>query len=360
MTKFTEVEPIDETHFRAIQVPRSFKRLTAGRFAKVLACNQWGTPFQAWCEIMRCRIPPFEDTKYTIAGKKIEPKLIEYAKEYVSPYILDPEEYFECDDAKRFMSYEFFADELFGGMWDALAFDVPNAIESAGVKPIAVIECKTSSRPQDWENGVPENYKAQGLLYAELLDVEDVYFPVAFLEPDDYDDPDSFVCTDENTRLFHVGRNEKVAGFDNIVEAMDYATRWWESYVLDNHSPSFDERRDADYLACLRQCDLTDIEVEGDLDKLLWQLNQIDCEIEQRRENEGIPVLEAKRKEVNKKVQELVKPVLNATEGKDTLDTDHYMFKVSPSKKVDYEKLEQDGVFDKYVSYIPKITTKRK
>lgn len=363
MARFTEVVQHGDT-FSAVSVPRNRKSITAGRFSKVIGCNHWATDFQAWCEIMRCKVPPFEDNKYTIAGKAIESKLIEYAKGSVSPYIRDPEQYFQCNDAKREMNFEFFDHPLFGGMWDALAFDRPDVVFTDPVLPIAVIECKTTSRPQDWEMGIPDNYKAQGLLYAQLLDVEDVYFPVAFLEPDDYDDPESFECTEDNTRIYHIKRDEPIGRFENILEAMEFAMQWNEAHVEQNVSPVFNEKKDEEYLRLLRQCEIAELPVDTDdaneLPSYLEQLDEIDTMIEALEVEHGIVDLKKQRKEVNAYVQALVKPVLCGLDGKDSVDTGRYVFTVTNGKKVDYGKLEEDGVFDKYVTYTPTIRTKRK
>lgn len=363
MTNFTDVKELANHQFEVVKQEGKYKKMTAGRFSKVIGVNHWGTPFQAWCEIVKTRIPPFEDNKYTVAGKVIEPKLIEFSREAVSPYIRDPEQYYECEDAKREMWYEFFDDELFGGMWDALAFDRPNVTGKDPVAPIAVIECKTSSRPQDWENGVPDNYKAQGLLYAQLLDVDDVYFPVAFLEPDDYDDPENFECTDENTRIYHITRDEPIGDLTDIGEAMDYAWDWYQYHVVGNISPEFDPKKDAEYLSLIRSIGVEDLGVDNEgeetLESLVDALDAIDTEIEAIESANQIDVLKKQRKEVNAKIQAMVKPILSAIEGKDALDLGAYKFTVSPSRRVDYARLEEDGVSEKYIIMDNTIRTKR-
>lgn len=366
MSRYTEVKEIYGNRFKVVSPPKKFKYFTAGRFSKAIGVNYWGTPFQAWCEIVKCKVPAFEDNKYTIAGKLIEPKLIDYAREMVSPYIRDPEQYFECEDAKREMNFEFFDDDLFGGMWDALAFDEPNVISSTPVRPIAVIECKTTSRPQDWVNGVPDNYKAQGLLYAELLGVEDVYFPVAFLEPEDYDYPEEFECTDENTRLYHVKRSEEPIGvYDNIKEAMRYARDWWDTFIEDTlTSPEFDEKKDAEYLALIRQCELSELGASQDdqdeLELTLAMLKDLDDEIEAIERDNQLDQLKKQRKELNAKIQQFIKPMINEIEGKNSVDAGSYVFTVSSTRKVDYDALKRDGLFEKYVTLDKAIRTKRK
>ena len=361
MAKYTEVVENDNGTFSIVgKVPRNLKKLTAGRFAKVLGENPWGTPFQAWCEIMRCKVPPFEDNKYTIAGKAIEPKLIEFARESVSPYIQSPEDYFMCDDAKQFMNYEFFENDLFGGMWDALAFTKPDITCESPVHPIAVVECKTTSRAQDWLNGVPPHYAAQGLLYAKLLGVENVYFPVAFLEPEDYDDPESFECTDENSRVYAMNVNDSFGEYENIDSAMDFAVAWWDAFIGNDISPMYDEKYDAEYLACLRQVEISDIVLPDDFEGLLKALHDIDGKIETVKEEIGLNDLEKQRKKINSQVQAMVKEQLSGIEGKDALDTTYYVFKTSPTRKVDYKKLEEDGLLDVYVTTTQTIRTNKK
>ena len=53
-------------------------RITGHRLSSVLGLNEYQSPFGAWCEITKLVKLPFEDTKYTLAGKAIEPKLIDY------------------------------------------------------------------------------------------------------------------------------------------------------------------------------------------------------------------------------------------------------------------------------------------
>ena len=364
MSKFNPATELDEQRFKVTSgVPNKRKKITGTRFSKVIGCNEWASDFQAWCEIMKVAEPPFEGNKYTEAGQAIESKLIDYAREQVSPYIQEPEAYFETDDAKKKMFYDFFRDDIFGGMWDGLPFDRSGVTETMDILPLGIIECKTTSRPQDWMLGVPDNYKAQGLLYAALMDLEDVYFPVAFLEPEDYDHPEEFVCTDDNTRVYHITIDEPVGEFENIYAAIKYAEEWYKTHIDGNLSPVYNDRKDKEYLTILRQCSVSDISEdvdETDFDTMLSTLFEIDSKINELEKSSGLEELKKLRKEVNARVQALVKPVLGNVEGKDSLDTEHYVFKVSPSKVVDYKALEEDGLTDLYVTMKPRITTKLK
>lgn len=70
-----------DKHIELDKLPKKFKKMTATRFASVLGLNTWKTPFATWCEMTRTYEEPFTDSIYTIAGKVIEPKIIDYLKE---------------------------------------------------------------------------------------------------------------------------------------------------------------------------------------------------------------------------------------------------------------------------------------
>lgn len=63
-----------------VDIPKRPKRITGTRFASVLGLDRWNSPFKTWCAITKTYEEPFEDNKYTIAGKTIEPKIIDYLK----------------------------------------------------------------------------------------------------------------------------------------------------------------------------------------------------------------------------------------------------------------------------------------
>lgn len=340
-------EAVQQGNVFVAEMPSKPKKLTATRLGKVLNLNHWATPFQAWCEVMRVAEPPFEDTKYTLAGKAIEPKLIQFARERVSPYIVQPEDYFDSMDWR----YDFYPENyLFGGMWDGLAFDRGGVTEHDEETPIAIIECKTSSRPQDWENGVPDHYKIQGMLYAYMSGCEDVYFPVAFLEPSDYDSPEDYTCDESNCRIFHVTVADRING-KTIEELLEEATAWWESYVEGGVSPTFDLKKDKEYLSILTQMDLSELDTgDEDIESLSKELRRLDNILEMFESDPSYVEAKKQRKAINSKIQGLIKPLLVDVDGKDSVTTDEYIFKISPTRKCDYDKMEQDGVLDLYVT----------
>lgn len=226
-------------------------RISGHRFPTVLGLNKYSTPFQAWCEIVGLVKKPFEENKYIIAGRTIEPKQIEYTKGKF-PNVMSIEEYYgnAFDDYK----YNNFKEEtnIFGGVIDL----VSTKIDMRTIQMIG--ECKTSSKPVDWENNnVPIDYLCQGMLYSYLKKIPDILFVVSFLNDMDYAHPENYTVTEENTKF--VVKNLKDCWlplgeeYVDIDGAIAYATDWWKTYVETGISPEFDEVKDKEYLDIIRQ-----------------------------------------------------------------------------------------------------------
>lgn len=147
-----------DNHTITVTPPSKPKKLTGTRFAAVLNANVWETPFSIWCAITKTYEEPFVDTKYTTAGKTIEPKQLEYCRKTYFMNVHTPtdeygEDYFDKTHGDFFPNAP-----IFGGMWDSLVVDKDG-------KPLKVIECKTTKRAEDWEGGkIPEYYALQAAL----------------------------------------------------------------------------------------------------------------------------------------------------------------------------------------------------
>lgn len=330
MAKRSSWSVVDDTRVRVDRIVGRPKKITGTRLGKVLNCNKWGTPFQAWCEITRVAELPFEGNKYTEAGKVIEPKLIEHCKDYITPDIVTPEDMFGENFFEKTYG-NFFDDEIFGGMWDALYKDEYGSI--AGV-----IECKTSSRPQDWVHGVPQHYAVQGLLYAHLLGVDDVYFAVAFLDPDDYDAPQNFTCDDSNTVLYHLTVT------DDFLEDVDYAREWWYNHVRDGAvSPVFDAKKDAEFLDAMRTTEVSNV---NDVDGIVNRLAEIDDAISRIRADTDMDALENEQKVLTDRLKTSMMESFDGTS--DKVKHRGWTLSRSTRRSVDSKAMKADGVYDKY------------
>ena len=323
--------PFDDTHVMVDRINGKPKKITGTRLGAVLNANTWKTPFQAWCEITRVAEPPFEGNKYTEAGKAIEPKIIEWCQSYVSPEITTPEDVYGEDFFNKTFGDFFPESKCFGGMWDALYY--------AGGNLEGVIECKTSSRPQDWQYGIPKHYLVQGQLYAYLLGVKDVYFAVAFLKDGDYESPDSFVCTEDNTVLYHAVIT------DEFLESVSYAERWWDEHVKDKGiSPEFDSKKDAEYLKLMKTREVSDASTA---DAIIEELGKLDEMIEAIRSANDLDRLENDRKVLTDRLKSIMMESFTDDSVSKSVCGPYTLSKTARTS-FDKKAMEKDGVLEKY------------
>lgn len=323
------------------------KKITGTRLASILNLNAWNTPFQMWCEITKTWSKPFEDSIYTIAGKEIEPKIINYLEKTITiGKVIDGETYWGKQFSKR--RYDYYPEEpIFGGMWDALV------LSESSQKPLAVIEIKTTKRAEDWEDDIPIYYKIQAMLYARLLNVKNIIFAVAFLNDEIYEDPSKFIADESTVKILSFRLDEEY-----IDEAIRQAVEWYEQYIYGTVSPPFDEKKDKEYLDGLRT-NVVD-NPNDDIQELLAILDVEKPKLEALKETE----------KVVKKIEDAIKAymLLQFPKTSDTtavLQSSAYEIKVT--KKIDYKEVFDVESFmndypDLYQAYIreePKETVRQ-
>ena len=316
--------------------PKKPLKITGTRFAAILGSNKWSTPFKCWCEITRTYKEPFVDTIYTQAGKAIEPKQAEYMKTAYAMYNLKtPTDIFGENYFKRTWG-DFFGDfPVFGGMWDYLLYDEEG-------KPTAVLEMKTTKRSEDWLEDIPEYYALQAALYAYLLGVDDVIMVASFLEPKDYDNPESFVPNASNTITVEFKLSER---YPDFIAMVDKAQAWWDAHVVTGISPEYDEKKDADILAAIRTNNLTP---DTDIASLLAEAEQLKAECDSVYAS-----LADKEKRLKVIVEQIKKHALGqfrASDKKVVLKGNTYEWVIAKSEttEIDKEALKADGLYDKY------------
>lgn len=226
-----------------VDPPKRPKKITGTRLAAIFGANKWSTPFRTWCEITKTWQEPFVETKYTRAGKIIEPKQAEYMRNaYAMTTLKTPADIYG-EDYFNVTHGDFFPENrIFGGMWDYLVFGEDG-------NPQTVLEMKTTSRSEDWKDDIPEYYAIQAALYAWLLGVDNVVMVCSILEPGDYAHPEDFVPSVENTITVPFKVSERYSNFGYLIEQ---ATIWWDQFVMTGLSPNFDEKADSMILDDLR------------------------------------------------------------------------------------------------------------
>ena len=316
--------------------PKKPKKITATRFATILGLNPWSTAFEMWCEITKTYTKPFEDTVYTIAGKTIEPKQIEYMRKAYGMYNLKtPTDIYGQDYFKKTWG-DFFHDyDVVGGMWDSLLVDAKG-------KPEAVLEFKTTKRAEDWANDVPEYYALQAALYAYLLHVDDVIMVASFLEPKDYEHPENFVPSASNTITVEFKVSER---YPDFAWKVAQATAWWQNHVVTGISPDYDEKKDADILKALRTNNLSP---DTNIDALIAEAESLKTELETVYASvaDKEKRLKAVTEQIKKSLVEAIRPNDIAAEHKGG----QYIWSVSRSvsSEIDKAAIEADGLLEKY------------
>ncbi len=212
-------------------------KITGSRFLSVLGRDPYNSEFKTACLIARVF---YDDTKnkFTIAGEIIEPIMRSYVRENrdtILRNLLDLKDdaisVEEPVNAKDCYYDHFRKEKIFGGMVDG--YITVNGRRSA------VLEIKTSGSRSDWfdENGnviIPEGYRLQASLYAQLSRLERIVFAVAFLEEPDYQNPQDFVPCEENTLFMAIDKKD-------ITEEMKIAEGWYRKYIEAGVTPEWSD-----------------------------------------------------------------------------------------------------------------------
>lgn len=331
-------------------------KITATRISSVLGFNPWQSAFSAWCEICRVYKDPFIENKYTKAGKVIEPIIIDWAKKEFDGGVVSPEEYFGNTWKEVQKQYDFYkGTKVFGGMWDAKIININR-------DTVAVIEIKTSSRPQDWEAGVPDEKLVQALMYAHLEGAKRTFMIVAFLSEEDYQHPEWFV-PQEGVNLKQYGFETETATvmFDDkpttISELMNYASEWWNAYVLSGISPEIDQKADEKILKQLR-IQRPDEDDTKTLSNLICLLDAKEAELAYIREEKGIDTIETEIKALKEALKRTLTEGMGEHDNK--VEIGSWSLSKSERTSVDTDALKADGLYDKYTKTSVSYTLKKK
>ncbi len=322
--------------------PKRPKKLTGTRFATILGLNPWSTPFEIWCEVTRTYQKPFEDTIYTIAGKTIEPKQAEYMKQtYFMSNLVTPTDIWGKDYFHQTYGDFFKESPILGGMWDYLLYGKDG-------KPTTVLEMKTSKRVEDWKDDIPEYYALQAALYAYLLGVDEVIMVASFLEPKDYDAPEKFVCSGENTitRPFKV--SERYPDFEK--KYVKPALKWWKDFVESGISPAFDERKDAEILKALRTNNLSP---ETDMAALVKEAEDLKAKLDAHAAE--VAEDEKRYKVLTDMIKAKAVEQFRDGDTKSVITGNRYVWEVRKSERssIDKKRMEKDGILEKYTVTSP-------
>ena len=325
-----------------VEPPKKPKKLTATRFATILGLNNWSTPFEAWCAITRTYEEPFEDTVYTIAGKTIEPKVIDYLNDVMFMDIKSPTDVYGPDYFKKTWG-DFFPDRKeLGGMWDAIGDDF-------------VVEIKTTKRAEDWATDVPIYYKLQAALYAYLLGFDNVVVTVSFLEEKDYANPEAFEPSYKNTKIYEFKLSEAFPTFEE--DYVNRALKFWDDFVKTGISPEYDEKRDAEILKVLRK-NTIEPDDKG-IEKLIAEADKIQAQIDKAEAK--LVEKKSRLKEIDGIVKKYMSGQFRDGDKKVEIGGKKYVWTLTRSvrKTVDSNALKEAGIYEDYLKESETLTLKK-
>ena len=333
----------------AVDPPGRPKKITGTRLAAILGVNRWKTPFSAWCEITRTYEEPFVDTKYTLAGKTIEPKQALYAQFMCGfPGFVTPEKRYGKDFFRKTYGDFFHDTEVFGGMWDYLSYGDPDDEEGG----LTVLEMKTTKRKSDWDDDIPEYYALQAALYAYLLHTDSVCMVVSFLQDKDYEHPEKFVPTRKNTKIYPFTLSQRYPHFEQ--DYIKPAITFWQENVLTGISPPYDEKKDGEILAELRKKVIDPSQINED--ELITEAEQLKAKLDEYAIL--TKPLEDRLKILTDGMKSYALDMLDTGTDKVVYAGANYGFTVTKQTgtRLDTEALKRDGLYEKYS--VPTVTYK--
>ncbi|UQS82586.1 YqaJ viral recombinase family protein [Bombilactobacillus folatiphilus] len=342
----------ENNHIVLDTMPKSFKKITATRFAAVMGLNRWTTPFQIWCALTRTWEQPFEDNIYTKAGKIIEPKIREdYLRNKLFWDVDNPDDVIGDGTAgsafKKTWGDFYHSTKVLGGMWDGLGHDDETGEDY-------ILEIKTTKRAEDWLDGVPEYYKLQAALYTYLSGLDRFYVTGTFLENSDYDHPENFVANSQNTKIYLFSLGEEYPHFKR--DYVDKVLAFWNQYVVSGMSPDFDEKKDTEALKALQTVEVTD----DDLNTLLEEYDANQMELNSKMV-EVQPLID-RQKKLKVAIKGLAVDNFKADSKYESFSSKHFDFNVTKTTRqtVDGKKLKDAGLFDQYSKETESYTLREK
>ena len=71
------------------------------------------------------------------------------------------------------------------------------------------------------------------------MKVDGITFVVSFLEPEQYDNPQDYICTEDNTIFKQFFLSESFPTFEEKV--VKECIAWWQRHILTGESPKYNE-----------------------------------------------------------------------------------------------------------------------
>jgi predicted phage-related endonuclease len=238
---------------------------------------------------------------------------------------------------------DFFPDQkALGGMWDAIGDDF-------------VVEIKTTKRAEDWATDVPIYYKLQAALYAYLLGFDNIVMTASFLEDKDYANPELFVPSFKNTKIYEFKLSEAFPDFED--RYVKPALAFWSDHVQTGISPEFDEKKDAEILKALRKNTVET--ADADITKLINEADRLQASVDKAEAK--LKEKKDRLKEIDAQVKEYMNGQFRDGDKKVEITGKKYTWTLTRSTRssVDTAALKKAGLYDQYTKTSETLTLKK-
>ncbi len=215
------------------------KKISGTKLGPILGLSDLSSPFKVALELAGI-YPGDKANKYIDAGNILEPVIREYVRKNSSTLTGDlglangTSIIIEEPVDKDRCGYDHFHDnKMFGGLVDGYV--------AYNGKRQAILEIKTSHDREKWldEKGnvtvIPQTYMMQAGLYAELSGLDKIVFAVGFLNDPDYEHPELWKPSTENTVLITVDRPD-------MSKPMEDAEKWYHEYIDAGETPEWSDK----------------------------------------------------------------------------------------------------------------------
>ena len=333
----------------SVTPPKKPKKISGTFFPTVLNCDPWKSPFEAWCKSTRVYELPFAGNKYTNAGQIIEPKVFDFLRNSMGfgKRLITPEDVYGKDHFKKTWGDFFPESNVFSGMWDSLINDEDGKTEYVVEIKTVQVDGRSGSLEERWKDGEAPHYQAlQASLYAHLLGVDKVLMVAVALydSKGDYENPDQVVPSFANGNVYidEFKVSERYPNFNFYIET---ATNWWNRHVLTGVSPKFDEKKDAEILKALRT---NTIDPDTSISSLIAEAETLKTEIDKVYESIGDK--EKKVKGITDKIKKYAQEQFRDGDTKVSIKGAkfEYVLSKSDTTEIDKERLNADGLLEKY------------
>lgn len=236
------------------------KKITGSRFNQTIDVGRYQTLFSMWCKYWNLDLPVFNQ-KYVNAGNVIEDRLVAWLKTADGMQYLNR---FEAPVVKiraikgSDCNWDYFANEpVFGGIPDAIA------TLANGKEIILEFKSAMSKKRQQWiDQGIPQAYIEQAMLYCYLNHSQDFVIINYWLEADDYEHLEQLEI--DPSRIYSGWYQIDV---NRIEKLIDRAQNQYQNYYLKPTSPAISNLTiDQNLVAYLQ------ISNESEYENYLWNL----------------------------------------------------------------------------------------